>query len=90
MDQVVPVSAPKAPALAKRWLVVAVAVIATTAASLFGLRWFAAAPAAAGAMPTSAPIEAAWGSGSPTSRSPPTTAWSRCASSSSTATAPWR
>lgn len=61
MNQVVPVSAPKAPALAKRWLVVAVAVIATTAASLFGLRWFAAAPAANGTMPTSAAIEAAWG-----------------------------
>ena len=61
MNQVVPVSAPKAPALAKRWLVVAVAVIATTAASLFGLRWFAAAPAANGVMPTSAAIEAAWG-----------------------------
>ncbi len=61
MDQIVPVSAPKAPALARRWLVVAIAVIATTAASLFTVRWLASAPAADGAVPTSPAIEAAWG-----------------------------
>ncbi len=90
MDQIVPVSAPKAPALARRWLVVAVAVIATTAASLFAVRWLASAPAADGAVPTSPAIEAAWGSGSPTSRSPQTAASSRCASLSSTAIVRWR
>lgn len=61
MDQIVPVSAPRAPALARRWLVVAIVVIAATAVSLIGVRWLASAPAATGTMPTSAAIEAAWG-----------------------------
>lgn len=61
MDQIIPVSAPSAPALARRWLAVAIVVVVTTAVSAIGLRWLASAPAADGVMPTSAAIEAAWG-----------------------------
>ena len=61
MDQIVPVSAPKAPALVRRWLVVAIAVIVTTAVSLIGVRWLASPQPATGTMPTNPAIEAAWG-----------------------------
>ena len=61
MDQIVPVSAPRATAPARKWLLVASVVIAATVVSVIGVRWLAAPPAADGTMPSSAPIEAAWG-----------------------------
>jgi hypothetical protein len=61
MDQIEPVVAHRAPALARRWLVIAIVVMATMVGSLFGVRWLSPAPPADGSMPTNPAIEAAWG-----------------------------
>src|SRR6476620_4679953 len=61
MDQSIPAAAPSAPPLARRWLVVAIAVIVATAVSFIGYAWLSSASQANGVVPTSPEIEATWG-----------------------------